>query len=484
MKKPFENESQQSLLETVVAQEKARLTSGPVFRLEDYLFDKQLAFVHDPKRFKTAVTTRRSGKTVSCAADLLASALNTPDCVVIYITLTRTVAKRNIWSQLKRIDRTFKLGFDFNESDLSARAPNESIVYLSGVATRDEIEKFRGLPIKKVYLDEAQSLPPYIEELVDEVLAPALLDHAGDLILIGTPGPIPSGYFHKCAHSPKWSHHAWSFFDNHHFPALKKGYTHQSLLDEELERTGLPITAPKIQREWFGKWEKDDESLVFKYDPAVNDWTGSLPAADYLFVLGIDIGFHDSDALAVLAWSLEHKTTFLVEEIVIPRQGITELVGQIKGLQAKYKIAKMVMDTGGLGKKIAEELSSRHQIAVEPADKTRKVEFIELLNDDLRTGRLKARASSHFAQDCYKVEWDFDKSTPDKRRISDRFHSDICDAVLYSWRVCLGYAAQAPKPKHKWGTPEWALEQTAKMEEEAFEHFKSMEQDRDDPFKQ
>lgn len=475
MKKSLEKELQPSLLEKIVAQEKAKLNSGPVFKLEDYLFDKQLAFVNDPKRFKTAVTTRRSGKTVSCAADLLYTSLETSDCVVVYITITRTVAKRNIWSQLKRINRTFKLGFEFNESELSARAPNESIIYLSGVATKDEIEKFRGLPIKKVYLDEAQSLPPYIEELVDEVLAPALMDHAGDLILIGTPGPVPSGYFYDCSRSKTWSHHAWSFFDNNHFPALKKGRTHQDLLDEELERTGLTVNSPKIQREWFGRWVLDRNSLVYQYNPDKNNWTGQLPAADYTFVLGIDVGYHDCDALAVLAWSLEHKTTYLVEEIVMPRQGITELVGQIKDLQSRYKITKMVMDTGGLGKKIAEELQSRHQIAVEPADKTRKVEFIELLNDDLRTGRLRARDSSRFAQDCYKVEWDYDKSRPDKRIISDRFHSDICDAVLYAWRVCLGFASEAPKPKYKWGTPEWALQQTEQMEEQAFEYFKNLE---------
>lgn len=467
-------------LDRVVAELKKR-TVEP-FKLEDFLFKQQLEFVNDPARFKTAVTTRRSGKTVSCAADLIHTALNTPDCVCVYVTLARTVAKRNIWPELKRINRKFKLGLEFNESDLSAATPNGSVIYLSGASDKTEIEKFRGLPIRKVYLDEAQSFPPYIQELVDEVLGPALMDHAGDLILIGTPGPIPVGYFYDCAHNKTWSHHSWSFFDNNHFPALKKGISHQDLLAQELERTGLTVDSPKIQREWFGRWVLDRNSLVYQYDPNKCDWE-RMEAADYIYVMGIDIGYHDADAIAILAWSQETKTTYLVEERITARQGITELVEQIRTLRDKYKVSKMVMDTGGLGKKIAEELASRHAIAVEPADKVRKVEYIELLNDDLRTGRLKAQKTSTFAQDAFKVEWDYDRSTPDKRRISDRFHSDICDAVLYAWKVTYGYASVTPPKPLKWGTPEWAKAEEEKLEEAALEYFtQQAENEKNDPY--
>lgn len=469
-------------LKELVSQEAAKLQAPNPFTLDQHLFKQQLDFVKDPARFKTAVTTRRSGKTESCAADMLYTALEEAELVVVYITLTRLNAKRLIWPALKRLNRKYKLGFTANESELTLSSPNGSIIYLSGINSKDEIEKFRGLSIRKVYLDEAQSFPAYVEELVDEVLGPALMDHAGDLILIGTPGPVPSGYFYDCSRSKTWSHHVWSFFDNHHFPALKKGRTHKDLLDEELERTGLTVESPKIQREWFGRWVLDRNSLVYQYNPDNSHWN-VMEAADFTYILGIDIGFHDADALAVLAWSDEHKTTYLVEEIVTPRQGITELVEQIRMLRDKYGVAKMVMDTGGLGKKIAEELASRYQISVEPADKTRKAEYIELMNDDLRTGRLKAKRESRFAQDCYKVEWDYDKSRPDRKVISDRFHSDICDAVLYAWRVSYGYASEIkPKPP-KYGTKEWADAETERMEAEALEYFTQQEEAaKNDPF--
>ncbi len=471
-------------LDSVVNELKKRATKP--FKLEEFLFEQQLQFVLDPARFKTAVTTRRSGKTVSCAADLINTCLETSDVTCVYVTLTRGVAKRNIWPELKRIARKFKLGIEANESDLSIHFTNGSIIYLSGAADKADIEKFRGLSIKKVYLDECQSFPIYIQELIDEVLAPALMDHAGSLVLIGTPGPVPAGYFYECANSSTWSHHFWSFFDNNHFPALKKGYTHQAILQEELDRTGLTVDHPKIQREWYGKWVLDKNSLVYQYNKEKCHWEGTLPASsDYTFIMGVDIGFHDADAICVLAYSEESHTTYLIEELITTRQGITELAEQIATLRDRYGVEKIVMDTGGLGKKISEELSSRYKLAVEAADKTRKVEYIELLNDDLRTGRLRAKNTSQFAQDCLKVEWDFEKSTPDKRKISDRFHSDICDAVLYAWRVSYAYMHEVKPVVHKWGTKAWADAEADLIEEEAEAYFtKQEEDDKNDPYNQ
>lgn len=447
-------------------------SDAPVFRLEEYLFDKQLAFVLDPSPFKIAVTTRRSGKSTSCGADLMHTCASIEAINCLYITLSRKNAKRLIWPELKRINRRFKLGGEVNESDLTITFPNESVLYISGASDRTEIENFRGMALKKVYIDEGQSFPQYIRELIDDVLGPALMDHAGTLALIGTPGPIPSGYFYEISQNPGWAKHFWSFFDNPHISA-KSGMSHQAILDRELKRRGVTADDPSIQREWFGRWVLDTDSLVYKfYEQSAYD---KIPEHKWNYILGIDLGFDDADALAVLAWSEHSPTTYLVEEQVTRHQGITELVGQIEVLKKRYDITKMIIDTAGLGKKIGEEIVRRYKIVVEPAEKVRKLEYIELMNDALRTGRLKAKRDSRFAQDCMKVEWDRDKSRPDKKIISSRFHSDICEAVLYAWRESYSYSHQPGKPKAKWGTPDWAKEETERMEEAALEHFQRLE---------
>ena len=56
--------------------------------------------------------------------------------------------------------------------------------------------------------------------------------------------------------------------------------------------------------------------------------------------MGIDLGFDDADAIAVLAWHEDRPETYLVDEIVVPQQGITELVKQIDDPSGEKVVVK------------------------------------------------------------------------------------------------------------------------------------------------
>lgn len=447
------------------------------FKLSTFLFDKQLKFVEDPRPFKIAVCSRRSGKTIACAAHLVATALETPEVVCLYITLSRNNAKKLIWREIKKINEKFNLCGEEDQTELSLTLPNKSVIYLSGAKDASEIEKFRGLAIKLAYVDECQSFREYIRDLIDDVISPALMDYAGDLCLIGTPGPVPAGFFaeiagqvrNKITASEAWSHHSWTFFDNP-FIAQKSGKTHQEILDRELRRRGVTIADPSIQREWFGKWVLDSDSLWIRYNEKINHFI-QLPDQKYNYILGIDLGFNDADALAVLAWSETDPTTYLVEEMITTKQGIEELAQQIHALNKKYDISKMVIDEGGLGKKAAEEIRRRHHLPLIAADKARKQENVSFLNDALRSGRFKAKSGSRFAADSMLVEIDRDKSTPDRIKISDKYHSDIIDAVLYAFKESPAFTYQEPAPILKPGTKEYQDSIANQMWDRAQEFF-------------
>jgi hypothetical protein len=188
--------------------------------------------------------------------------------------------------------------------------------------------------------------------------------------------------------------------------------------------------------------------------------------------MGIDLGYEDSDAIAVLGYSDSLPNTYLVEERVEPKQGITELVHHIQDLSTKYPTVKMVIDEGGLGKKIAEEIRRRYHIPILPAEKSRKFENVALLNDSLRSGRFKAKKNSRFAQDSYLVEIDREKTTPDRIRVKDSFHSDIIDAVLYAFRESYAFTHIPKEVKPKYGTDAWAKQEVTEMERAAEEYFK------------
>lgn len=438
--------------------------------LFDGLFPEQLAFLNDPAPYKVAVCSRRAGKTYGTARALVKAALEKPGSSSLYITKTRAAAKKIVWEELKTVAEPH--GGKTNEADLALKFPNKSTVYLVGANDRAKIENYRGLALALVVIDEAQNLPPFIEELVEAVIAPALIDHNGQLALIGTPPPVAAGYFYDCWESPGWSRHYWTIENNPHIPnAMER-------IKAECLRKGLTLDDPIVQREWFGKWVMDTDNLVLSYEPERNDFD-YLPPGNWRYVIGVDLGYEDADAVAVVAYADDNPNAYLVYEHLQPHQDIDKLGALLKPLIAQYDPEVVVWDAGALGKKIAVTVSARLGIPMQAADKSRKLEFLELLNDALRTGRFKARANSRFANDTRLVEWDRDKTTPDKRVISDRYHSDIMDAVLYATRHSGHWLYERPTAKPVPGTEEYVTELEERLEAQALEEYR-LQQEFDD----
>ena len=415
------------------------LKKETVFKLEQVCFSKQLDFINDKSKFKTAVCSRRAGKSTGCGYDLIYTAL-TEKGDVAYITLNRRTAKRIIWRQLLDINKQMDLQAKIDNIELTLTLSNGNIIYVSGAKDEADAEKWRGVALRKVYIDEAQSFRSYLKDFIEDIIEPTLIDYDGSLILIGTPGPLPTGYFYESSHNDLWSHHKWTIHDNPYIKEKSKKDPEQ-IIEEVCARRGVSKNHPSILREFYGQWVQDNDALVFKFNKSLNI-TSEIPK-DLTYIFGIDIGFQDSDAIAVLGYSNQSSTVYLVEEWIANKQNITSLANRVEELKNKYNPVKMVMDAGALGKKIQEELRTRFHLPLEAADKTRKLEFIELLNDDLRTSKFKTFKNSRFEEDCYLIQWDY--SNPDKVKISDSYHTDIGDAVLYAWRACNHYFPRQDK---------------------------------------
>ena len=449
------------------------IKSKPTFRLEDFLFKEQLALANDPAKFATAVCSVRAGKTIACAADLIHTALMKPGTVGLYITLARSSAKRIVWPELHNINRNYQLGAVPNESDLSFKFPNGSILYCSGASDAAEIEKFRGLSnVALAYLDESQAFRAHIKELVEEILIKRLYDTNGRLRMIGTPGPVPSGYFHDASLSPAWSHHAWTLHSN---PWIEKksGCTVAQLIQQDCDRKGVTLDDPSIQRECFGRWVLDSNSLLLEYKAERNHYT-TLPLGSWNYILGMDFGFDDADSFSVLGWQDNSPNTYLIDEVITHKQTYEQMAAQVDQLFKSYKFCKVVADPGGGGKKLIESLKPRYLIPMDVADKQGKIANYGLLNNALRTGRFLARQTSRFAQDCNLLERDLDKSTPEKTIVKG--HSDAVDSALYAFRESPAYGYVPPSIAPKPGSLEWAREEEEKMREHIFKQIKE-EQD-------
>lgn len=443
-----------------------------VIRGQELPFPQQQAFIEDPGQFLAALCTRQAGKSNGLAGRFMNTMLKYPGSLCRYIALTRDSAKDIMWPVLEELNNRKVLKAQLVESKLTMVLPNRARLRLYGADMKNFVRRLRGVKSPGTGVDEAQEFDPaHLKNLVEDILEPCMTFYSdGWLALTGTPGPIPRGPFFEITehgHSD-YSVHKWSLHDNPYLPDSR------AFVDKLKAKHKWADDNPTLLREWCGKWVLDLDSLLVRYNHQINHFERLNPNR-WETIMGIDMGFNDADAIAVLAWSDNDPCTYLVEELVTEKQGLTELVEQIERLSKKYNVSKMVIDEGGLGKKLAEEMRRQKGIPVQPADKTRKFENVAFLNDALRLGRFKAPKSSRFAQDSYQLQIDWEKTTPDRIVVKKGFHSDIIDAVLYAFKESPAFSYQSAQAKPKYGSKEWADQQVDEMEQAAEEYFKKQE---------
>jgi len=439
------------------------------------LFKQQADFVLDRSRRKSALCPRRSGKSFACLVLMCRTALTKPGAVIEYICLTRGQAKKNLWRHLKGFNDTFELGLDFHETNLTATFPNGSFIEFMGGETRQECEKFRGQSFDLIVIDEGKSFQcDVLDELIEEILSPALSDRFGVLAMIGTPGNILAGPFYeatseydptserKRSQKPRpftekelfkknkwrwnWSFHSWHTKHNTAMPHI--------WLDalEQKENRAIPDTDPAWLREWMGKWCPSDSLMVYSFSSELNEYDGELPEGHtWQYLLGLDLGYNDSTAIVVAAFSDTHPEMYQVYEYKAPELTFDQIEKQVRRVQKKFpELNAMIADTGGLGKTIVESLKERG-LGFEAAEKRDKLDHIELVNSDLRGGKIKLLPDSSLAAEMKLLQWT--DSTYRKENKSTDNH--CCDAFLYLIRYAYhNFWEPAIVPAEE-GTPEY-----------------------------
>lgn len=435
-------------------------------------FPEQNAFIEDTSRYVAAQCSRRSGKTNGLAVRFFKTMEKHPKSQSLYLSLTQESARGIMWPVLQELNDIHKIGCTFVESKMTMTHPNGATLKLMGADLKDFIKRLKGRKYPGVAIDEAQDFGSHLQSLIDDVLTPSISDYAdGWLALTGTPGPVPTGVFFDITQNNKYgfSVHKWTVLQNPYMPDAL-GFLKDLKLKREWDDTN-----PTYLREWLNNWILDVESLWIRYKEHLNhfDRLPDIKPHKWNYILGIDWGFRDSDALAIVAWSEYDPNTYLVEELITPKQDISALIENVQHLRNKYDISKIVMDEGAGGKKMAEEMRRRHAIPVHPADKVRKQETVDFFNDTLRTGKFKANKDSRFVKDSYLVQIDWDKSSPNRIVIKKNPHSDIIDSVIYAYKESPAYTYIQVKEGPKMGTPEWYALQQSEMFDKAMDHFQT-----------
>jgi hypothetical protein len=411
------------------------------------LFKEQVKFVTDKATFKVACCGRRAGKSYACGIYLYHAALSNKECISVYLGLTRSSSKRIMWAILKKISRDIGIPTVFEEASLTARLPNGSEIWVMGANDESTAENLRGNSFKLVIFDECSSWRGHLERTIDEIIVPAILDRNGQIALIGTPSVDFKSLFYNATHTlPEYeaSRHHWTVLDN---PFMKGKQFIASLKRQKKWADDNPV----LLREFMGKWVRVDSDLVYRYNPNRNT-LDKLPDFPLVKVMGIDVGFVDADAIEVLGYNPDQSNKiFRIDGIKIRKQGIHALAQHIVRLKNKYNPAHLVMDEGGLGKKIAEELRLRYSLPITAADKTQKLANIEFLNADLEESRILIQDDSSLAEEWRTLTWSDDSRTKE----DGHFDNHSSDAFLYAYKKCKPYLYCEPEAAVKLGSSEY-----------------------------
>jgi hypothetical protein len=450
--------------------------------LEDSLFPQQRAFIDDPDTRLAALCTRRAGKTHSAAAWLLREAHSPGGGECLYTTTTSKAARSLMWEGedgVLEIAKKHKIPLKTNETLMRAVTSTGGVIRLGGADNKRDIEQYRGRKHRLVLVDEPASFRPHLEPLIEEVLEPSVMDLNGTIALIGTPGRIHAGLYYEATRedaqrNQAWTVHRWSVKDNPHVPHFTPW------LENLMAEKGWTWETPKVRREYLGQWCKEEETLVYSFNPSINLYDGQLPeVGGWQCTLGVDFGYRSESAWRIV-WFSEHSPyAYLGPRYSATGLDVTGCVERTKEFIRRYQPVVTVVDTGGLGVMIAEEMNRRHELNVRAAEKRHKAEFIELFNDDLKAGRIKAPAGDPIINEWALLQWaETDSEEPqgdkaDKREEDPRFANHDSDATLYAWREAHHFMHEPVEDQPKEGTSEWYQHEEDMMEQRAVEQMET-----------
>lgn len=447
---------------------------------------KQAAFVRDPSRRKTALCGRRGGKTTGIAGWLYGGMVERPGTRQVYIGLSRGLARQILWDGImSKMVKAYGLPIRETTRDgqLIIQHNNGSSIWIAGCNDKREIDKFRGQAFYRVNIDEAQGFPEdVLQTLVEDAIEPALADYDGQIALTGTPSPIDIGYFHGATTGllPGWSHqHHWDIRDNPFFAGRA-----DDVLADRRSRNGWSHEHPTYQREWLGKWVHDAGALVYpiSWD---NSWTPEndnpygLPPGEYVYGLGVDLGFGERSTAFVLA-AMRRGTgeIYILSAYTRSRLIPTALATHVQQLREKVSREtgsglRVVVDEGALGKGYAEQMRVMG-VACEAAEKSQKRAFQEFVNGLIKNKGMRVNFSEcqELLAETRKLQFDSETGEED-----DRYTRHCADAMLYVVRALFPRydpEENAPVP----GTPEYARAEAKAMRDAAIKRVEKKKRSR------
>lgn len=419
---------------------------------------KQRQLLQDRNRFKALICPRRVGKTTFNLFEVLLHDMRFPGSFIAYIVPdSKAHAKDLFWLPMEELNKKLHLGLNFKQVEKRVITPNGTHVLILGAHDADSPIRLRGNPWSLVLLDECKDFGPHFEELVVEAVLPGLDDYGGTLVMSGTPSGRFAGLFYRITttNPEGWTVARWTKADNTFLRPEARDL--RKIWETSYKPFGLSMDSPKFRREQLAEWVADESEQAYFYNPDRNGWDGVLDGTNhYDHICGIDLGKRDKTVIQPACFSETDEYLYYLDAHAEAGMYIDTIYKRWKQLDDQMHFAGTVVDTGGLGVMIVDEINLRYGCNWQAAQKGSgyKLGAVEAMNNDFLLGKIKAAPDSVVARAWARAVKDPRTGLP--------AHSDECDAALYVHRFSYHWMGHAPAKKIMPNTEEWFLEQERK----------------------
>lgn len=411
------------------------------FSILDSCFEEQKKFIQDPSKRKAALCSRRAAKSFSAAIMLMDACINNPNVANCYIGLTKETAKNVLLPHIKKLRSKFKIKCRIYKSPTSVVFDNGASILFFGIDdSESEREKLLGQAFKVAVIDECASITIDLKATIQEYISPTLLDHEGQLVLIGTPGNLRN-YFCDVTTGlvPGWSNHYWTADRN---PYVAKQYLEEI---KELKEMYPNIEEDSgYQQHYLGKWTIDQEKKLYKYTN--HNLIQELPPGNYNYILSLDLGWNDDNAFVIGAYKEYDNTLYIVHVHKQPKMIVDAINQKITELEKLYPFNRIVIDSAN--KQFVQELTYRTGRVFSPAAKTEKLNYIHLMNSDFVCNKIKiVEPNCKKLIEEYNVLTILDDTTSNYQVAIGNQMDHASDSALYCWRESYNYTNKPEEPK-------------------------------------
>jgi hypothetical protein len=402
----------------------------------DYNFKRQAQILALNDQYQSWLFTRRFGKSTTFAKKACTVAANRANAKVLYLALTLDSAKGILWDAVEKELIEKKVKFKGYEREGRFELDNGSQIRFFGVDSNyKEMKKILGQAYDLVGIDESGSMTIDVENLIMQMIDPALIDRQGSLVMLGTAENIPATFFQRVTEG-KHRDLPWNIQKGSTEESPYTGPAFKAKKKQLVDNNPLVVNASWYKAHYLNLWAADDELIIIHFNDQINIEKALPKYDDWIFGLGVDLGFNDDSSFSLNAVSRHSPYLYTIKAFKSPGMDLTDVSTMIKKVYEDYPFTWLVID--GANKQGVEEMRNRHKLPVNPvaAEKQDKATFLRLMDDDYKQGKIK-----HINGECKRLQeeqaslvWIKGSSEEDPR-----CQNHLNDAQLYIWRKMRTY---------------------------------------------